>query len=249
MRIFDDGRPGWAAIFYAEETGGDGDGAGEQAEQKAGAEERKQEEESLLSSGSKGEGDTRGDGKPEGGEGEKPGGESEPEALKPEELKVPEGYEWDSELGTPFLEIFGDSKLTAKERAQKVIDMIPAFQDKFFASVKAANDAELKKLDDEEAARKAEWKKAALADKEYGGEAFAANKRIIDAGRDKLATPGAMEVVNRFGLGNHPEILRMFYRAGKLLSEDGFGKGAGERGSGKLKGEGLVEMYAKSLKL
>jgi hypothetical protein len=224
MRIFNnDGRPFGAAVFYAEDKGG-GDDAGEPKEPEAGAEE--QEEESILSSGQ----DKGGEGG-DGGDKGKPGGEPKPDAaaaVTPADLKVPEGYEWDEEMGKPFLEVFGDAKLTPKERAQKVIDMIPAFQEKFFASMKAAYDAENKKLLDVEKANEAAWKKAALADPEYGGEAFAANKRIMDAGRDKLATPGAVEVIERFGFGNHPEILRMFYRAGKLLGEDGFGKGGKE---------------------
>jgi hypothetical protein len=221
MRIADDGRPEWAAIFYAEDKGG-GDDAGEQ---KAGAEEHEEEEKSLLSSSSKDseEGDDRGEGK--GGD---PAGGSKAAAVAPEELKVPEGYEWDAELGSPFLGIFGDDKLSAKERAQKVIDMIPAFQEKFFAARTAAFEADNKKLYEAEKAKEAEWTKAALADPEYGGKAFAANKRIIDAGRDKLATPGAVEIIEHYGFGSHPEILRMFYRAGKLLGEDGFGKGGKE---------------------
>jgi hypothetical protein len=222
------GRPNRAAVFYAEETGG-GDGAAGTETKETGAEGQEDEKSLLESDGSEEgkEGGERGDKLDKSGDGQPGDGQpGEAAPIAPTDLKVPEGCEWDEELGNPFLEALSDAKLSPKERAQKVIDMIPAFQEKFFASMKAAYEAEHKKILDDAAKAEAEWKKASLADPEFGGEMFMANKRIINAGRDKLATPGARKLMEDLKIGDHPEILRMFYRAGKLLGEDGTGQGS-----------------------
>jgi len=39
---------------------------------------------------------------------------------------------------------------------------------------------------------------------------------------DKFGTPELTKLLNASGMGNHPEIIRAFYRAGKAISEDSF---------------------------
>jgi hypothetical protein len=53
---------------------------------------------------------------------------------------------------------------------------------------------------------------------------------------DAFATPELRTLLNESGLGNHPEIIRAFYRAGKAISEDGFvagGHKATDKGDAK----------------
>jgi hypothetical protein len=152
-----------------------------------------------------------------------------------ESLKAPEGREWDAEASGAFLSLLNDPKIGKAELAQKLVDMHAAE----LARAEAAIDGDIKKT-------QAEWKAKALADKEYGGEAFESNIRHINAGRDKLATPEAVEILKAYGLDSHPDIVRMFYRAGKLVSEDG-GSTANEAGKTAPKEDSLVEMYRKSL--
>ena len=44
-----------------------------------------------------------------------------------------------------------------------------------------------------------------------------------------FGTPELRDVLNMTGLGNHPEIIRAFYRAGKAISEDAFVSGSPRR--------------------
>jgi hypothetical protein len=152
-----------------------------------------------------------------------------------ESLKAPEGREWDAEASGAFLSLLNDPKIGKAELAQKLVDMHAAELARAEAAVAR-----------EEESIKAEWKAKALSDKEYGGEAFESNIRHINAGRDKLATPGAVEILKANGLDSHPDIVRMFYRAGKLVSEDG-GSKVTEAGKTAPKEDSLVEMYRKSL--
>ena len=71
-----------------------------------------------------------------------------------------------------------------------------------------------------------EWGDTARSDKEIGGEQFDANVAIALEARDKFGTPEMTQVLNDSGLGNHPEIIRFFYRVGKGLAEPGLETGA-----------------------
>jgi hypothetical protein len=66
------------------------------------------------------------------------------------------------------------------------------------------------------------WGKEALADKEFGGEKFEENLAVAKKGLDQFATPELKNLLVQTKLGNHPEVLRAFFRAGQAISEDGF---------------------------
>ena len=61
---------------------------------------------------------------------------------------------------------------------------------------------------------------SARADKEFGGEKLDENLAIAKTALDKFATPEFTKLLNDTGLGNHPEVLRVFVRAGKAISPD-----------------------------
>jgi hypothetical protein len=64
------------------------------------------------------------------------------------------------------------------------------------------------------------WANEAKADKELGGEKFDENLAVAKGALKAFGTPELTQLLNESGLGNHPEVLRMFYRAGKAISED-----------------------------
>lgn len=159
---------------------------------------------------------------------EQPAGEAEPEAAepapesKPEEPKgAPESYEFKAPEGLEF----GDALLTeygavAKELnltqadAQKVLDRVgPAL---------AAQNAETV------AAIRNEWTAASKADKEFGGSKLNANLGIAKKALDAFGTPELRTLLDTTGLGNHPEVLRLLYRAGQKLSSDTFVSSSGQ---------------------
>jgi len=76
-----------------------------------------------------------------------------------------------------------------------------------------------------QAARK-QWEADARADAEFGGDKLTENLAVAKRAMDAFATPELKTLLNESGLGNHPEIIRAFYRAGRAISEDGFVAGS-----------------------
>ena len=66
------------------------------------------------------------------------------------------------------------------------------------------------------------WGDASKADKEFGGEKLSENLAVAKKAMDTFGTPELRTLLNETGLGNHPEIIRAFVRAGKAISEDRF---------------------------
>ncbi len=143
-------------------------------------------------------------------EGTKTEGEAE---KKPEgapesyEFKAPEGVQFDDTVIGAFSEVAKELNLP-QDQAQKVLDKM--------APVIAA-----RQLEQFQAARVA-WGEAAKTDKEFGGEKLAENLGVAKKAMDTFATPELRALLDESGLGNHPEVIRMFYRTGKAISEDRF---------------------------
>jgi hypothetical protein len=129
---------------------------------------------------------------------------------------IPEGKTWDKEVGDVFLGYMAEAKVSP-EVAKKLITLYSEQQDKVLAGEQAAQTATREKY----LAEIAEWEKAAKADKEFGGQKWDASQPVIARGGRHLATPEATALFNEHFLGSHPEVLRMFYRAGLLIGEDG----------------------------
>lgn len=78
------------------------------------------------------------------------------------------------------------------------------------------------KHDEGHKARMQEWVSQAKADKEIGGDdtKFKENVEIASRGLKKFTTPEFAKILDDSGFGNHPELLRVFYRIGKELAND-----------------------------
>ena len=143
---------------------------------------------------------------------------------------APDNYEFNSkvadapqELDSEVLTAFGD---VAKEldlpqdAAQKVLDKVaPVIQ------AKQAKVLEQVKLD---------WANDSQADKEFGGENLDANLEVAKSALDAFGNDALKSLLQETGFGNHPEIIRFMYRAGKAISEDSYvgnSQGANPRGS------------------
>lgn len=66
------------------------------------------------------------------------------------------------------------------------------------------------------------WVEQVKVDKEIGGEKFTENLALARKALESFGTPELQDVLNMTGLGNHPEVIRAFYKAGKAISEDRF---------------------------
>ena len=158
--------------------------------------------------------------------------DEKPAPLTAEDLKIPEGFQYDKEAGDAFLGIVNDAGLSRRELVQKLVDMHGAQMGKMLQGLQAADAEGMRKFEADMAKEKAAWMDQCKADPEYGGAAWEANDAVIDRGCKQLATPEAIALLQRYNLNTHPEIVRMFYRAGKLAGEDKSGSGAG--GGGKI---------------
>lgn len=76
------------------------------------------------------------------------------------------------------------------------------------------------------------WADTAKADKEIGGDKWDATVQNATRFANKMGTPGLKEFLNKSGAGNHPELIRVFAKAGELIREDNPPSG-GAGGAGK----------------
>lgn len=139
-------------------------------------------------------------------------GEEQPGAEKP---VVPEKYEFKAPEGTQLNpEVIGKFEGVAKElglsqeAAQKVVDAMAP-------QLAAAQAAQFETV-------KTEWADSARTDKEFGGDKLNENLAVAKKALDTFGTPELRTLLNDTGLGNHPEIIRAFYRAGQKISGSNF---------------------------
>ncbi len=143
------------------------------------------------------------------GQGDKPADDQAKPQGAPEkyEFKLPEGIQLDDAGTAAFSEVARELNLT-QEAAQKVLDkMGPVIAGRHAEALTQA---------------KAQWVEAAQADKEFGGDQLSENLAVAKKALDTFGTPEFRTLLNESGLGNHPEMIRMMYRAGKAISEDKF---------------------------
>lgn len=147
--------------------------------------------------------------------------EGQSDTAKTEEAKKPEGapekYEFanadqlDGAVVESFSEIARELNLS-QDAAQKVLDkMAPVIQSQQMDRIEAA---------------RTQWLEDAKVDKEFGGEKLQENLGLAKKALDAFATPELRVLLNESGLGNHPEVIRVFVRAGKAISEDRLVTGA-----------------------
>ncbi len=118
-----------------------------------------------------------------------------------------ESSELDPEVVTAFGEVAKDLDLP-QDAAQKVLDkMAPVIQ------AKQAKVLEQVKTD---------WANDSQADKEFGGENLAENLNVAKQALDAFGSDSLKSLLHETGFGNHPEIIRFMYKAGKAISEDSY---------------------------
>ena len=143
---------------------------------------------------------------------------------------APDNYEFNSkvadapqELDSEVLNAFGDVAKELdlpQEDAQKVLDKVaPVIQER-----------QAKMLEQV----RADWASESQSDEEFGGEALNENLNVAKQALDAFGTDAFKSLLQETGFGNHPEIIRFMYRAGKAISEDSYvgnSQGANPRGS------------------
>lgn len=143
----------------------------------------------------------------------KEGEKSTPEErVVPEkyDLKAPDGSLLDATAIQNVAEFAKANKLTNKE-AQAILDSQSAILTGY----------EVKQREESEKLSK-QWVDAAKADKEIGGDKFAESAEFATRFVDKFGSPELKEFLDRSGLGNHPEAIRMFAKCQREFENDKF---------------------------
>lgn len=125
---------------------------------------------------------------------------------KYEAFTVPEGKEIAPEVLTQFQTLAKEANLP-QAAAQKFVDMVATMGDRWATQQAAAI-----------ATAQSEWTTSAKADPEFGGVKLAESLGIAQKAVKQFGTPELNAILND-GLGNHPEVIRLFYRIGKSISE------------------------------
>lgn len=196
-------------LMTAATTTTEGTTASEPATQQSatGADEGGQQQQQQATEGQGAQGQQAEGTKTEGEQEKKP--EGAPESY---EFKAPKNVSFDEGVIGAFSEVAKELNLP-QDAAQKVLDkMAPVIQ--------------ARQMEQFEAARN-QWAADTKADKEFGGEKLDENLATAKKALDTFGTPEFRALLNESGFGNHPEVIRVFYRAGKAISEDRFVAGAG----------------------
>ena len=131
--------------------------------------------------------------------------EDKPTAPETYEFKAPEGRAFDPEVIAEYSKVAKELNLS-QEAAQRVLDSVgPKLAERQAAQIEAVRNG---------------WADSSKADKEFGGEKLSENLGIAKRALDQFGTAELRDLLNESGLGNHPEVIRFMYRAGKAISED-----------------------------
>lgn len=160
-------------------------------------------------------------GAPPAGEAPPEGQETPPEgeeaSAELQDFAMPEGVELDTELAGE-LKTFAKEHGLKQEQAQQVADlgakMLQKQQDAF---------SNLRK----------EWETQSRQDKEFGGEAFEKNLASMNKVLGQFATPEFLSFLEESGLGQHPEMLRVWHRIASAVDEDKLVTGSPAGASGE----------------
>lgn len=158
---------------------------------------------------------------PEGEKKDSPADPAKKEPEKPAKV-VPEKYELKTPDGSLLdpkhieaLQSYAKEKGLSNDEAQALLEResgaVAAFARGQQEAHKRGGTEWTKRVDGYEAALK--------ADKELGGEAFAANAEIAKRAIDRFA-PELKPILDETGFGSHPDLFRAFHRIGKAMEED-----------------------------
>jgi hypothetical protein len=128
----------------------------------------------------------------------------------PEEytFTAPEGSQLDTELMAKVVPVFKEAGLT-QAKANQLTEL---FGKEILPTIQRRQEAAWK-------AEVAGWAEATKKDPEIGGTKFEAS--VANAARAvNTINPGLTAVLDKYGLGNHPEMIRAFSKVADLMAED-----------------------------
>lgn len=121
------------------------------------------------------------------------------------EFTAPEGKSYDPAVIGAFSEVAKKHNLTQDAAQDVLATMAPIIVARQAEQLQAAIE---------------DWAVQSRSDKEFGGAKLEENMALAKKARDALGSPELTALLNETGFGNHPEVIRLFVRAGKAISQD-----------------------------
>ncbi len=135
--------------------------------------------------------------------------EAKAEAVEYTDFTIPDGVELNPEVLADFKTLAKDLGIT-QENAQKFVDLQIQMENNRVAAIEQAIVDQSK-----------QWADAVKADKDIGGEKFEKTKEVAIKAVERFGSPELRNLLIDSGLGNHPEMVKLFHRIGQSISEDG----------------------------
>lgn len=176
---------------------------------------------------------------PKGADPAAKGGDPDPKAVEPKvgapekyEFTAPEGITLDKAALEAFEPVARELNLT-QEQAQKLVNLQAGMVQKQAEAWQETTKG---------------WTEATKADKEIGGANLTASLNAGKAFLKAYGNEGLVKLLDDYGLGNHPEVIRAFAKAGKAMAEDKFHNGNGSSGDPDTLEARARRMFPNSLK-
>lgn len=161
-----------------------------------------------------GEGGTEGKNKGTDDKAGTEGSEAQPDTYS--DFNLPEGMTVDAKAIEQATPVFKELGLN-QEQAQKVVDTY----------AKLVQESSQQQINDFNQL-KADWREESSKDAEIGGDKFNENIGVAKQALDKFGTPELKQLMDDYGIGNHPEVIRLMVRVGKTIVEDDPGSEGGQ---------------------
>lgn len=134
---------------------------------------------------------------------------------------APEKYDFKPPEGVAF----APEALSKFEALARENNMTQANADAFLALAADHVRAQQQAVDDAYEKEIQGWAKASREDAEVGGKDFDSNVKLAQRALDEIGTPELRTLVNKTGIGNHPEMVRLFARIGRAMADGKFVQG------------------------
>lgn len=132
------------------------------------------------------------------------------------ELTLPEGSHL-KQSDVDKIASFAKEQGLSKDVAQKLLE-------RESATVASRDQAALDQLAEQSEA----WKQEIIADKDFGGEKAAETAQLAHDVAKKFGSEVFVSELERTGLGNHPELVRMLARIGRAMESGNPNRGSGQ---------------------
>ncbi len=138
-----------------------------------------------------------------------------PKVPEKYDLKLPDGALLDAKR-VEDVAAFAKTNGLTQEAAKSILER----ENGLLTEYKTAQETSFKKTTDE-------WKSKLLADPEIGGANFEKNAALANRLIEDFASKELRDAFNKTGMGNHPELVRMFVKIANQRSESSFKQGDG----------------------